>query len=80
MDLSSERERDVTLKRKETPLDLSKCVICQKVKDKNVENKLSSTEKGKKSLIKSSEFLQDDLSKNLDEDQTKYHVNTCYSR
>ena len=78
MDLSS--EGDVTLKRKETPLDLSKCVICQKVKDKNVEKKSTSAEKGRKSLIKSSEFLQDDLFKDLDEDQIKYHVNTCYSR
>ena len=69
MDLSS--EGDVTLKQKETPLDLLKCIICQKVKDKNEDKKLTSTEKGRRALIKSSEVLQDDLFNNLDEDQTK---------
>lgn len=78
MDLSS--EVDVTLKQKEAPLDLSKCVICQKTKDKNEEKKLTSTEKERKASVKSSEVLQDDLFKNLDKDQTKYHVKTCYSR
>ena len=71
---------DVILRQKETPLDLSKCVICQKFKDKNGDKKLTSTEKGRNTLIESSEVLQDELSKNLDEDQIKYHVNNCYSR
>ena len=78
MDLSS--EGDVTLKQKERPLDLSKCVVCQKVKHKNGDKKLTSKENGRKALIESLEVLQDDLFINLNEDQINYHVNTCYSR
>ena len=71
---------DVTLKQKQTSLDMSRCVICQKVKDKNGDKKLTSTEKGRKALIESSKVLQDDLFKKVEENQIKYHVNTCYSR
>ena len=64
MDFAS--EGDVTLKQKETPLDLSKCVICWKVKEKNGGKKLVSTENGKKSLIECLKVPLEGFSKNLD--------------
>ena len=51
---------DVTIKQHKISLDLSKCVVCQKVKEKNGDKQLTSTEKGRKALIESSEILQDD--------------------
>ena len=71
---------DVTIKQNQSSLDLSKCVICQNVKDKNGDKKLTSTDNGRKALIESSIILQDDLFKNVEVDLIKYHVNTCYSR
>ena len=48
-------EGDVTLKQKERPLILSKCVNCQKVKGKNGDKKLIST---RNPLIKAQKFYK----------------------
>ena len=63
--------------------ELSRCIICQKIQDNNGSKKLTSTEKGRKCIISCSEHLEDDLMHGLLEieyNDIKYHVNTCYPR
>ena len=62
---------------------MKKCVICKNVRDSKGEKKLTSTEKGRKTLIECSNVLKDDLFKYLKLEELsdiKYHVNTCYPR
>ena len=64
-------------------LDLNKCVICKKVKDSSGNKKLTSTDKGRTTLIECSNVLNDDLFTDLQINelcQIKYHVSTCYGR
>ena len=46
---------------KENKLNLQKCVICQNAKDKRCDKKLTSTEKGRQTLIECSKAPQDDF-------------------
>ena len=55
-------------------LDLKKCTVCQNVKDKRGDKKLTSTEKGRENLFRCKEI--GDAEKSL----VKYHINTCYAR
>ena len=73
----------VVIVQQKNPLDLKKCVICKNVRDSKGEKKLTSTEKGRKTLIECSNVLKDDLFKYLKLEELsdiKYHVNTCYPR
>ena len=61
--------------------DVKKCIICQNIKDKNKNTKLTTTEEGRKIIIAASNSLKEGLLYGLnDEDLTNiyYHVNTCY--
>ena len=63
--------------------NVNKCIICPKNKDNKGNAKLTSTEKGRKSIINCSSCLKDDLFEgipNRSYDEIKYHVNTCYPR
>ena len=63
--------------------DVNKCIICQKMQDNKGSVKLTSTEKGRRSIIDSSNCLKDDLLESIPNDKfdgLKYHVNTCYPR
>ena len=63
--------------------DVNKCIICQKKKDNKGNTKLTSTEKGRESIINCSGCLKGDLLEgipNRNYDEIKYHVNTCYPR
>ena len=63
--------------------DTRRCIICQKIQDHKGDKKLTSTERGRQSIISYSRTLQDDLLYGLleiDYTNIKYHVNTCYSR
>ena len=64
-------------------LDLKKCAVCQNVKDKRGDKKLTSTEKGRENLFRCLEILNDDKFKEIGEAEkslVKYHINTCYAR
>ena len=66
---------------KQCKLKLDKCVLCQNVKDKQGNKKLTSTENGRKTLIECSKILKDGLFCGIqDEKNIKYHVNTCYPK
>ena len=64
--------------------DVNKCIICQKNKNNKGNGKLTSTEKGRESIINFSSCLKDDLLEgrglNRNYDEKKYRVNTCYPR
>lgn len=63
--------------------DISKCIICQKLKDNKGNEKLTSTEKGRSVIIECSKILNDELLEGITDNQyenIKYHVNTCYQR
>ena len=59
---------------------LEKCVICQKIKDNKGDTKLTSTVKGRNVILECSAILKDNLLDGIDEENIKYHVNTCYAR
>ena len=62
---------------KEKKLNLQKCLICQNAKDEGGDKKLTSTEKGRQTLIEYSKALQDILfgELNLNElNDINYHV------
>ena len=64
---------------KEIDIDIQKCIICQKVKDRNGEKKLTSTENGREMIRNSSEILKDNLLHSLNTEclsKIKYHVHT----
>ena len=64
-------------------IDLSKCIICQKLKDNRGCKKLTSTESCRNKLFKCSDIVRDDLFQGLNQEirvNIKYHVNTCYQR
>ena len=72
----------VVIVQQKNPLDLKKCVICKNVRDSKGEKKLTSTEKGRKTLIECSNVLKDDLFKYLKLEELsdiKYHVNPWYA-
>ena len=61
--------------------DVNKYIICQRNKDIKGNAKLTSTEKGRESIINCSSCLKDNLLEdipNRNYDEVKYHVNTCY--
>ena len=60
---------------------LEKCVICQKIKDNKGDTKLTSTVKGRNVILECSAILKDNLLDGIEnEENIKYHVNTCYAR
>jgi len=64
-------------------IDISKCIICQKISDNKGCKKLTSTEGGREKLFQCSEILRDNLFQGIDQEKQeriKYHVNTCYLR
>ena len=66
----------------EKKLNLSLCVICQKVKDSSGSSKLTSTSEGRNVLYKTSKSLNDELMNNLSEndiEKIQYHVKSCYA-
>ena len=68
---------------KSKKLNLERCVICQNTNDSRGSKKLTSTDNGRRNLIKYSNTLQDYLWRGADEhdlERIKYHVDTCYSR
>ena len=63
--------------------DISKCIICQKLKDNKGNQKLTSTEKGRGVIVECSKLLNDELLEEIPDSQyenIRYHVNTCYPR
>ena len=63
--------------------DLNKCIICQTVKDNKGTTKLTSTEKGRTTILDCSIHLKDNLLEDIqesDHDKIQYPVNTCYPR
>lgn len=63
--------------------DISKCIICQKLKDNKGNQKLTSTEKGRGVIVECSKLLNDDLLEGIPDSQyenIQYHINTCYPR
>ena len=63
--------------------DVNKCKICLKNKDNKGNAKLTSTEKGRESIINCSSCLKDDLLEGntyRNYDKLKYHVSTCCPR
>ena len=63
--------------------NLEKCLICQNVKDSQGSAILTSTDDGRKVIIKTSEKLGDGKVAGIEESERnriQYHVKTCYSR
>ena len=63
--------------------DVNKCIICQKNKDNKGNATLTSTGKGRESIINCSSCLKDDLLEDIPNrnfDEIKYYENTCYPR
>ena len=61
--------------------DISKCIICQKLKDNKGNQKLTSTEKRRGVIVECSKLLNDELLERIPDSQCEniqYHVNTCY--
>ena len=61
--------------------NLELCIICQRTKDKNGSKKLTSAEKGRETVIKTSEKLDDGKIAGIepcDLVNIQYHVDTCY--
>ena len=67
---------------KSKKLNLGRCIIRQNINDSRGSKKLTSTDNGRRNVIKYSNTLQDNLLRGIDEhdlERIKYHVNTCYS-
>ena len=63
--------------------DISKCIICQKLKDNKGNQKLTSIEKGRGVIVECSKLLNDELLEGIPDSQyenIQYHVNTYYPR
>ena len=63
--------------------NFDRCILCEKVKDSKGDKKRTSTQSGRTLLFEASTILKDNLVTEISDDEeqnVKYHVNTCYSR
>ena len=60
--------------------DVNKCILCQKVKGRQGNKKLTKTDDGQRKIIDKSKQLKNTIRSNLSENELKnikYHVHTC---
>ena len=62
-------------------VDFKKCILFQNQKDDEGDKKLTNIKKGRETITEISNTLNDHISEGLsDFSESKYHVNTCYSK